>query len=547
MTIIPTAPVLLPAPPDDYDPKEQRELRRILMDALKRGVQDTIPLTIRARITATSATTVTVRVAVADPFPQGTNSAQIAYSYVISTGAGTVDVASPQNVTPESTITEAAGTYVDFVVTRPAMNTGTGRITFTAGASERLQATDAVDIPAVDTTGTIYSQCLPKVTNVTATTIEITVTATATTGTPTVHLVAITGTATLNSGAAVGATGQASGSVWVFNRGPAMGGTGQVQFRATLAGTQTDDDFVTIPEIGQDTIYLAVRARVTSSNATTVVVRVAVADPYPQGANSVTIAYTETGVTGTTPSSGGTVTPVATITEAAGTYIDYTITRPAFSNGTGRVTFTATAANRVADSDSVDIPAQEKTSFGPTLSLKVTTTATNYEIVVTYTGTMTYKINGGTDNNGTGSPQTINVTRNPLMGKAIVYVFKATEDSQTVTETVVVLPEDPEDSPVTLTVGTCTATDAGATGPPYNRLVVNWSSTGMPTGTVYDVTYVTGATDGSDTSFSNSGTSATFNSVTFNGSPPARCIITITARKNGMAITSVTASKLITV
>jgi hypothetical protein len=226
--------VVLPPPPVLYDAQDQREFRRKLMEELSRPGTDTIPLTIRARVTATSATTVTVRVAVADPSPQGTNSVSIAHSYIISSGAGTVDLSSPQTVTPESTITEAANTYKDYVVTRPAMVTGSGRITFTATAANRVAATDAVDVPAVDTTGTIYSQVFPAITAVSATQITVTVTASATTGTPTVHLVAITGSATLSSGAAVGATGQASGSVWVFNRGAALGGNGQVQFRALL-------------------------------------------------------------------------------------------------------------------------------------------------------------------------------------------------------------------------------------------------------------------------------------------------------------------------
>jgi hypothetical protein len=60
------------------------------------------------------------------------------------------------------------------------------------------------------------------------------------------------------------------------------------------------------------------------------------------------------------PASGGTLTPAATLTEAAGTYIDYTIGRPAFGAGTGRVTYTATASGRVSDSDAVDVPAQER-------------------------------------------------------------------------------------------------------------------------------------------------------------------------------------------
>lgn len=101
---------------------------------------------------------------------------------------------------------------------------------------------------------------------------------------------------------------------------------------------------------------LAVRARVTATAPTTVTVRVAVADPVPQGAASATIAYQDLGSGGVSPASGQTVTPASTLTEAAGTFVDFTVTRPAFGSGAGRVTFTATAANRVAAIDAVDVP-----------------------------------------------------------------------------------------------------------------------------------------------------------------------------------------------
>jgi hypothetical protein len=361
------------------------------------------------------------------------------------------------------------------------MVTGSGRITFTATAANRVMASDAVDVPAIDSTGTIYSQVFPIITAVSATQITVTVTATATTGTPTVHLVAITGSATLSSGAAVGATGQASGSVWVFDRGAALGGNGQVQFRATLAGTQADDDFVEIPEQGQDTIYLVARARVTSSNATTVVVRVAVADPYPQGANSATISYSELGVTGTSPATGGTVTPASSITEAASTYIDYTITRPAFTSGTGRVTFTVTAANRVSDTDSVDIPAQEQTVFGPSLTVTPTPGSTSYSLAYTSTGTLTLSIDGGAYASPAASP--IVVTRNAYLGATQVYTFKAVADGQTITATVNI-PAVETNAAASFSIDSPQTADSGTDDYYYD-----WTVSGMPSGTTYNLLY----------------------------------------------------------
>lgn len=209
--------------------------------------------------------------------------------------------------------------------------------------------------------GVSAAECLAKITGTTATTVTVTVTANPASPVQQVQYVAVTGSATLSSGTAAGTwvTPNGTNNVWVFNRAAINAGVGQAQFRAgNVSSYQNDDDFVSIEEQGRDTVPLQMRARIIASDATTATVRVAVADPYPQGAGSATIAYTETGGTGTacSPASGGTVTPAATLTEAAGTYIDYTVTRPNFATGTRRVTFTVTAASRTSDSDAVDVP-----------------------------------------------------------------------------------------------------------------------------------------------------------------------------------------------
>ena len=69
-----------------------------------------------------------------------------------------------------------------------------------------------------------------------------------------------------------------------------VGGIGQVQFTAVTTGAIDDSDYVDIPEVGRDTVYLVTRARVTATDNSSVTVRVAVADPYPQGANSAAIS-----------------------------------------------------------------------------------------------------------------------------------------------------------------------------------------------------------------------------------------------------------------
>lgn len=205
----------------------------------------------------------------------------------------------------------------------------------------------------------IYTECRITPQASSATQITVVVTATATTGTPTVQLVAITGSATLASGAGIGSA-MPSGSSWTFNRGAALGQPGGAIFRSVLAGAQSDDDLIEIPEQGRDTTYLTTRARVFSTSPTQVVVRVAVLDKYT--ALSASIAYTTTGVGTVSPASPQSVTCAVGDTfpaEVVGEYVDFTVDRPAVGAGTGRIVFTASATGRVADADSVDIPAQD--------------------------------------------------------------------------------------------------------------------------------------------------------------------------------------------
>ena len=505
--------------------------------------RDTVYLVTRARVIATAATTVTVRVAVADPYPQGANSASIAHTYTIASGAGTVDKTSPQLCTPAATLTEAAGTYVDYVITRPATSTGSGRITFTVTdvPGFRVSDSDAVDVPAIDSTGLVYTECVARVTTVSATQVTVTVGANVASGTPTVGYVGLTGNTALSSGHTAGTYTYAingSDNVWVFNRGTFGSGPGQAQFRAITTGAQNDDDFVEIPELARDTVFLSMRARVTDASATTVTVRVAVVDPFPQGAGSASIAHSYIiggGSAGTVnKTSPQTCTPEATfaIPEAASTYVDYIVTRPAFGTGTGRITFTVTAGTRIADADAVDIPAQEQTSFGPSLEVVATPGTTSYSIVITYTGTMTYKINGGADNAGTGSPQTITATRPVYQGQADVYDFKCVKDSQTSTNSVTV-PPVANIGGASFSIGTQTADDT------TDYYAYSWSASGFPTGTTFDLLYKYTATGG--TVVEGTVTNATSGGTVSAGADiggSAKYVMTVNAMLNGSVIST---------
>ena len=104
----------------------------------------------------------------------------------------------------------------------------------------------------------------------------------------------------------------------------------------------------------------------------------------------------------------------------------------------------------------------------------------------------------------------------------------------------------PQDSGITLAVGTCQASNAGAAGPPWNRLVVNFSVTNAPAGTVYDVSYNNGVDGGVDSSLGNSASPVTFNSVTFGTLPtaaPGSGAVTVTARKDGLVLATAVKNK----
>lgn len=109
-------------------------------------------------------------------------------------------------------------------------------------------------------------------------------------------------------------------------------------------------------------VSLIQRATIVSTSTTQIVVRVAVANPIT--GTDVSIAYAAGGLT-VSPASGQTIFAASVTSDLATTgYVDFTITRPAFIAGTGRVTFTASSTDRTSDVDAVDVPAQEQNNPG---------------------------------------------------------------------------------------------------------------------------------------------------------------------------------------
>jgi hypothetical protein len=450
--------------------------------------RDTVPLATRARVTATSATSVTVRVAVADPYPQGTNSVSLAYT---TTGLGTVSPTSPQLITPAATFTEASGTFVDFTVPRPSAGSGMGRITFTATATGRVESSDAVDVtPSI----LVYSLCEATQTNANETTIEVTVTASADNGTPEVRYTGLTGP---TSGGASKFSGpnlnvlSPSGSVWVFTRGSFEAGPSQASFESVLAGAVTDIDFITIPEQQRDTVPLICRARVIDVNATEVTVRVAVADPYPQGTNSATIAYSTLGLGSVSPATGQTVTPASTLTEASGTFVDFTVPRPAANQPPGRITFTATAANRTSDSDATDVVPQNPLPASLTVSYLIFSDIYTIFWAGGTGTTVTVSIDGGAYAAPSASP--IKVPRNDYTETDKTYTFKGTGAAgDVITNTVVVARRDPV-IPNLAQILSAQFENGFTPGDGGGSVDVSWVDSGMPVGVTYDI-YLTDIT-----------------------------------------------------
>lgn len=233
-----------------------------------------------------------------------------------------------------------------------------------------------------------------------------------------------------------------------------------------------------------DTVPLVMRARVLSASATQIVVRVAVADLFPQGAASVSISYLNEGTPGVTPASPQTVTPVPTLTEAAGTYVDFTITRPAFNAAPGRVTFTATATDRLTDSDAVDVPAQAASPAWLEVSHTVSSTA--YLIYWTGSPTVQVKIDGAAWATPGASP--ISVARNASGGARKAYTFRAGPgslgDYQSHPVTV-----DPQEATPPTTPAFTGGSEAGASAPGDGGgyLDVTFTHENFPAGWTVDV------------------------------------------------------------
>jgi hypothetical protein len=270
---------------------------------------------------------------------------------------------------------------------------------------------------------------------------------------------------------------------------PAVGApAGMITFTATATGYAADTDPVAIAPVAT-TQSLIGRARVVANSGTQLTIRMAVASPVALSPNTATVSWVTDALAATSPLSPATVTPETntTVTEVAGSYVDVTVDRPAIGGNTGRITFLVTATDRAAVSDSVDVPAIER--VGPSLNIVTTPGSSSYSLVITWTGTIEYALDGATQSvSGWTSPRTETITRNDFSGAAKVASFRATKDSITIGESVNVPAKDATSA--SITIGTQNADDV------TNQYEFSWTGSGFPSGTQYDLQYRTVTTGG---------------------------------------------------
>jgi hypothetical protein len=270
---------------------------------------------------------------------------------------------------------------------------------------------------------------------------------------------------------------------------PAVGApAGMITFTATATGYAADTDPVAIAPVAT-TQSLIGRARVVANSGTQLTIRMAVASPVALSPNTATVSWVTDALAATSPLSPATVTPETntTVTEVAGSYVDVTVDRPAIGGNTGRITFLVTATDRAAVSDSVDVPAIER--VGPSLNIVTTPGSSSYSLVITWTGTIAFDLDGVSQSvSGWTSPRTETITRNDFSGAAKVASFRATKDSITIGESVNVPAKDATSA--SITIGTQNADDV------TNEYEFSWTGSGFPSGTQYDLQYRTVTTGG---------------------------------------------------
>lgn len=333
-----------------------------------------------------------------------------------------------------------------------------------------------------------------------------------------------------------GAYSAAPASPIVVTR-PAAGVNGkEYSFQQTLNG-QTITDTIFVPAIDQDTVTPDLSVIAGTTTNTTVQFTPNASNPQ-SGGPVPTITISPKGTSAS--SAGGAVVYADGTTTAVtgGTLV--TVNRPVFGTAVqATVTFRATISG--AGAEQIARTLLNQVSLGPSLEVTPTPGSTSYSLAYTYSGTISLSIDGGAYGAPAASP--ITVTRNTEGGDDKVYSFKCVLDGQTIIQAITIPAQVSVPLSVSLGINACLASDAGATGPPWNQLEIAWTATGMPAGTTYDVGYNNGVSGGLDSQTGLSGSPATFTGVTFAGSPGKGAVM-VTAKANGVTIATALKNKI---
>jgi len=189
-------------------------------------------------------------------------------------------------------------------------------------------------------------------------------------GTPSISLIASGNVGTISN----------VGTTYTINRpsGAASGSDSYVVFQSTLSGYTSGVDKVELSSINTSSAAPSLRTIINQVGTTTssIVVNVSVLDSIPQSGSYINLSYTTLGI----PS----VTPTGSFILSASEAKQFTISRPNFGVGPGRVNFTATASLRINDTDSIEVPERinSTTSAGAaTITIDGVTSGSNAVVI----------------------------------------------------------------------------------------------------------------------------------------------------------------------
>lgn len=167
------------------------------------------------------------------------------------------------------------------------------------------------------------------------------------------------------------------GTKYTINRpaGALSSSESYVVFESTLSGFRNGIDKVELtPIVTGSGAEPALRTTITpiATDSASIVVNVAVFDETPDVGAYINLSFTSINIPAISPSTEF----ILSASEAK----QFTITRPSFGTGMGRINFTATGSGRITSTDNIDIPEQQINTNNPalaTITLGTITSASN--------------------------------------------------------------------------------------------------------------------------------------------------------------------------